>query len=144
MNNNYSNKAHWSFWLVTVLMLIWNVLGCVNFIVQLNPNTVAAYREVEQAIIQGRPLWATAGFALGVFAGTVGCILLLFKKSAAFYLFCVSLIGVIIAIVHSLTINVTFGVGEIIGIVVMPVVVAMFLLWYTKYCQYKGWLSISA
>jgi hypothetical protein len=61
-------------------MLIWNVLGCVNFFAQMNPDMVASYRESEQAIIQGRPLWATVGFAVAVFGGALGCVLLLFKK----------------------------------------------------------------
>jgi len=141
MNNNYTIKTHWSFWLISSVMLVWNVLGCVNFIVQMNPDIVSSYRETEQAIIQGRPLWATVGFALGVFAGAIGCVLLLLKRPSSFYLFCASLFGVVIAIAHSLAIGVTFGVGEIIGIVIMPVAIAVFLIWYAKYCQNKGWLK---
>jgi hypothetical protein len=52
MNNNYTIKTHWSFWLISSVMLVWNVLGCVNFIVQMNPDIVSSYRETEQAIIQ--------------------------------------------------------------------------------------------
>ena len=141
MSNVNANKAHWSFWLIASVMLIWNLLGCVNFFAQMSPDAVASYREVEKAIILGRPLWATVGFALGVFCGALGCILLLLKKQFSLYLFIASLIGVVIAIAHSLMVEVAFGVGEIIGIVVMPVASAVFLIWYVKYCQDKGWLK---
>ena len=46
-----------------------------------------------------------------------------FKRSSSFYFFYASVVGVVIAIVHSHTIDVSFGVGDIMGIVVMPVAV---------------------
>ena len=140
MNDNVVNKVHWSFWVISIFMLIWNVMGCVNFFVQMNPDMVSSYRESEQAIIKDRPLWATVGFAIAVFGGALGCILLLLKKATAFYLFIASLVGVVIATVHSLTININFGIGETIGIIIVPTVVAVFLIWYSQYVKGKGWL----
>lgn len=134
-------KIHWSFWLIGTLMLIWNGLGCVNFIVQMNPEFVSSYRGIEQAIIQGRPLWATIGFAVAVFGGAAGCILLLLKKPLALYLFIASLLGVVITMSHALGAGINFGAGELIGIVFIPIAVAIFLIWYTRYSNSKGWLS---
>ncbi len=139
MNKNHK-KSHWSFWLISSFLLVWNVLGCVNFFMQMNPDIVSTYREIEQAIIQGRPLWATVGFALGIFAGASGCVLLLVKMSSSFYLFCASLFGVLIRIAHSLAVDVSLVAGEIIGIVIVPIAISVFLIWYSQYCQKKGWL----
>ena len=50
MKNNIVHSVHWSFWVIVPFMLIWNVMGCMNFIVQMNPDMVASYRETEQAI----------------------------------------------------------------------------------------------
>jgi hypothetical protein len=141
MNDRSIAKVHWSFWVITIFMLIWNALGCVNFIVQMNPDMVSSYRESEQAIIQGRPLWATTGFATAAFGGALGCILLLLRKSFATYLFVASLAGVFIAVIHSLTTGAAFSIGEIIGIIVMPIAVAVFLVWYSKYGTNRGWLN---
>lgn len=141
MNNHIANKVHFSFWVISLLMLFWNVMGCVNFFAQLNPVLVASYRESEQAIIQGRPLWATIGFAVAVFGGVFGCVLLLLKNHMAFYLFVASLVGVIAANFHAITLNIHFGLGEIIGIIIMPFIVAIFLIWYAEYARGKGWLS---
>ena len=141
MNEISVNKPHWSFWVITIIMLVWNVMGSINFIVQMNPDMVSSYRETEQAIIQHRPIWATLGFAVAVFGGAVGCIFLILKKSIAFYLFVSSLMGVVITITHTLGAGIDFSAGELIGIIFMPVAVAAFLVWYAKYCESKGWVS---
>ncbi len=141
MNDKPAFSVHWSFWAIGVVALIWNAMGAINFIVQMDPDTLAAYRESERAIIEGRPAWATAAFALAVFGGTLGCILLLLRKSAATYLFVASLLGVIVTMIHTLGINIDFGLGEILGIILMPLVVAAFLIWYARQAENKGWIS---
>ena len=139
MNDGTSTRPHWRFLLVTGLLFIWNALGCVNFVMQMNPEMVASYRESEQLIIQGRPVWATAGFAIAVFGGALGCLLLLFRKSSAVYVLIASFAGVIVAVGHSMTVGASYSPGEIAGIVVMPVAVAVFLIWYARYTKRKGW-----
>ena len=116
-------------------------MGVINFFVQMNPDVLAAYRESERAIVEGRPLWATMGFAMAVFGGALGCLLLLLRKSAAYYLFVASLLGVIVTMTHALGVGIDFGLGEILGIILMPLVVAVFLIWYSKQAKSKGWIS---
>jgi len=140
MEDETAGRVHWSFWAIAVIGLIWNLMGSINFVVQMTPGVLDAYRESERAIIEGRPEWATAGFALGVFAGSIGCILLLLRKPAAYYLFIASLAGVIVTMVHTLGIGIDFDPGEILGIILMPVVVAAFLIWYSKYAEKRGWV----
>ena len=140
MNNDTVSGVHWSFWVISVVALIWNVMGGINFIVQMNPDMLAAYRESERAIIEGRPAWATGAFALAVFGGTLGCLLLLLRRSVAFYVFIASLLGVIVTMNHTLGVGIDFGLGEILGIILMPLVVAAFLIWYSKLVESKGWI----
>ena len=141
MKDVIKSNVHWSFWLISILMLIWNVMGCINFFVQMNPEMISSYRESEQAIIQGRPIWATVAFAIAVFGGALGCIFLILKKSVAFYIFIASLLGVVVTTVYTLGVGIDFGTGEIISIIFMPVAVAAFLIWYSKYAESKGWIS---
>jgi glucose dehydrogenase len=107
----------------------------------MDPEMLDAYRESERSIIEGRPAWATAGFAIAVFSGALGCLLLLLRKSAAFYLFVASLLGVIVTMIHTLGVGIDFGVGETLGIILMPMIVAAFLIWYTKLAEGKGWIG---
>jgi hypothetical protein len=140
MKDETVGGVHWSFWAIGSVALIWNVMGVINFLVQLNPDILTAYRESERAIVEGRPAWATGAFAIAVFGGALGCLLLLLRKSAAYYLFIVSLLGVIVTMAHTLGAGIDFGFGEILGIILMPLVVAAFLIWYCKYATSKGWI----
>jgi hypothetical protein len=141
MNDKTVSKVHWSFWVISIVALIWNIMGAINFIMQMNPDMLDVYRESESAIIADRPVWATLGFALAVFGGSLGGLLLLLRKSAAYYLFIASLLGVIVTMTHTLGIGIDFGLGEILGIILMPLVVAALLIWYSKHAESKGWVS---
>ena len=116
-------------------------MGCINFFVQMNSDMLMKYREAERAIIEGRPEWATGAFAIAVFGGALGCLVLLLRKSAAYYLFVASLLGVVVTTIHTLGVGIEFGIGEILGIILMPLVVAAFLIWYSKWAESKGWAS---
>ena len=141
MNDKAVTRVHWSFWVISAIALVWNVLGSVNFFMQMNPDMLDAYRESERAIIQGRPAWATAGFAIAVIVGALGSLLLLLRKSAATYLFVASLVGVVVTMVHTLSVDYDFTSGEILVMVVMPLVVAALLVWYSKHAEGRDWIS---
>lgn len=127
-------RPHFSFWILAGAGLVWNLLGCLNYITQSNPETVAQMPEVYQVIIAGRPSWATAAFAIGVFGGAVGCILLLMRKGVAFPVLILSLVGVIFTSIFTTTI-----VG-MVSSTVFSVLVSAALLWYASIARRVGWL----
>ena len=70
------------FWIISILALIWNSMG-VNQYLQQAYNTEAFKSMVsteELEMIGQLPTWYTAVFAIAVFAGALGCILLLLRK----------------------------------------------------------------
>ncbi len=140
MNDKTVGGIHWSFWIISVVTLIFNVMGVINYFVQMNPDMLASFPESYRPIIEGRPAWATAAFAIAVFGGSLGCLLLLFRKSAAFYVLLVSLLGVIVTMMY------IFGVAGFssfevwIGVLMQGVVTA-FLIWFSKLTERKGWIS---
>jgi len=91
-------KHHWSFWVICIVALIWNVMGSMNFIMQTNPEIVANYPEAAQSLIASRPLWATIAFVIAVFGGVLAEILILLKKSVTYYFFVASFLGALISI----------------------------------------------
>jgi hypothetical protein len=138
MNDENVGGVHWSFWLIGVVALIFNAMGVINYFVQMNADSLASFPEVYRPIIEGRPAWATSAFAIAVFGGSLACLLLLLRKSAAFYVFILSLLGVIVTMVH------IFGVAGLSSIevwigVLMQWVVTAFLIWYSKLAERKGW-----
>jgi hypothetical protein len=135
MNDGTAHSVHWSFWLIGAVALIWNLMGVMNFFMQMDADSLASFPESHRAIIEGRPAWATAGFATAVFGGTLGCLLLLLRKSAAYYVFIASLLGAIVQMPPWLSIaSATIGLGAFL-------VVAGFLIWYSKWAGGKGWIS---
>jgi hypothetical protein len=87
MNDKTVGGVHWSFWAIGAAALIWNVLGCMNFFSQMNAEAVAGMPESYRAIVESRPAWATGAFAIAVFGGALGGLLLLLRKSAAYHVF---------------------------------------------------------
>ena len=144
MNDETIGRVHWSFWAIGAVTLIWNVMGVINFFMQMNADALASFPESHRAIVVGRPAWATGAFAIAVFGGALGCLLLLLRKSAAYYLFIASLLGVIVQLIHTLGIassTIDFSPFDISMIILMPLVVAAFLIWYSKWAESKGWIS---
>jgi hypothetical protein len=144
MNDKTIGGVHWSFWAIGAVALVWNVMGVMNYFMQMNADALASFPESHRAIIASRPAWATGGFAIAVFGGALGCLLLLFRKSAAIYLFIASLLGVIVAMTHTLGIAGSasnFSPFEIVMMILMPLAVAAFLIWYSKQAERKGWIS---
>jgi len=136
--NESQVKPHWSFWIVCLVALIWNVMGSINFIMQLNPEMLANYPEAAKSVITSRPIWATVTFAMAVFGGTFGVVLLLLKNSMAGYLFIASLVGVITTSIHTFQIS---AATEILVGSLMSLVVAVFLVWYAKLVKLKNWTN---
>jgi len=140
MGEKQVGGVHWSFWTIGVVALIWNLMGVMNFFMQMNADALAAMPESYRAIIESRPAWITGAFAIAVFGGALGCVLLLLRKSAAYYLFIASLIGVVVQLVHTLGVaSGSIGVGAFVG-VGAALVVAAFLIWYSKQAKSKGWV----
>lgn len=138
MNDKSTCGVHWSFWVISAVTLIWNVMGGINFFMQMNPDALADYPEAARSLVEGRPAWATGAFAIAVFGGALGCLLLLLRKSVAYYVFIASFLGVIVTNIH------TFGVTRSTEIWVsslMSLVVAVFLIWYSKRAERKNWIS---
>jgi len=140
MGEKQVGGVHWSFWTIGVVALIWNLMGVMNFFMQMNADALAAMPESYRAIIESRPAWITGAFAIAVFGGALGCVLLLLRKSAAYYLFIASLIGVVVQLVHTLGVaSGSIGVGAFVG-VGAALVVAAFLIWYSRQAKSKGWV----
>ena len=132
MNDKTVGEVHWSFWAIGAVTLIWNVMGIMNFFGQMNADTLAAMPESHRSIAEGRPVWATGAFAIAVFGGALGCLLLLIRKSAAFYLFIASLIGVVVQMIPFFGMTgatIDFRFIDILLTILMPLAVAVLSCW---------------
>lgn len=142
MTNSSKKPAVW-FWIISIVALLWFLTG-VNAYLQQAYRTewFTSQLNMEQmAAVNDMPAWVTAAFAIAVFAGTLGAIVLLLRKKWARPLFSLSLLGVLLQTVHHLVIS---NYNEIFGPPIMPliaIVVLLFLIWYTKKTVAKGWIA---
>ena len=131
-------KIHWSFWLICVLGLIWNAMSCMNFVMQFDSEMLSNYPDEARKLVETRPAWSTVAFAVAVFGGLVGDVLLILKRKLALYVFSLSVLGVLLTNIHTLQIstspNILVGSG-------MSLAIGLFFIWYVTYCKNKSWLS---
>jgi cation transport ATPase len=141
-----SNKPSTGFWIISVIALIWNGIGVMQYLGgAFMKEEIMAQLTPEQAELYGNmPAWVTAAFAVAVFAGLLGCIALLLRKKMANMLFVLSLLGILVQMSYSLFMT---NFSEVYGTfqgVVMPVLViliGLFLVRFSKNATAKGWLS---
>jgi hypothetical protein len=132
-------SIHWSFWVIGLVGLIFNLMGCMNYISQMNAENVATMPDAYRALIESRPAWGTGAFSISVFGGSLGGILLLLRKSVSFSVFVVALIGVVAAQVPVLGMA-DFPTAVWIGWL-SQFVVGAFLIWYSRLATSKGWIT---
>ncbi len=109
----------------------------------MTPEMLAALPEAERALYENIPMWATVAFALAVFGGAIGSLLLGLKKSMAFYPLIISAVGVCVQMYHSFFVIDSVAVyGP--GSAIMPgmvLVIAIALVWLAKHANAKGWTA---
>ena len=143
MSDDSSTAVHWSFWLIGAFGLVWNLGGVMAYMGQMDPETLAQMPESTRTMIEMRPSWATGAFAIAVWGGALGCLILLLRKALAIYLFAASALGVLAQFTYELGMagsTESFGPGSIAMAIMIPVI-AVFLVWYAKHTAGKGWIS---
>jgi len=134
-----------SFYVISGVALVWNLIGVMQYVMRVT-MTDAAIAELpadQQAFINEIPMWANAAFAIATNAGALGCLLLLLKKSWAYPLFIISLLGILVQDVHGFALSDGMAVFGSVGVVlaVLVLLVSIFLVWYAKGAKEKGWIS---
>ncbi|WP_240621808.1 hypothetical protein [Alteromonas alba] len=126
------------------LMVLWNGIGVAAFFSQLmmTPEMIAQLPEAQQAAYRDIPVWSYSAYALAVFGGLIGSILLALGKKLAFPVLVISLAGVIVQQYYNFVVIDAISIMGW-GIVVMPVIVtsiALLLVLISQRGVRAGWL----
>lgn len=141
-----SAKIPWHFWAVGVFAVLWNAFGCYDYYMT---NTVgdeymqSAGMTAEQiAYLNGKPVWLTAIWAIGVWGGLLGGLLLLIRNKWAVEVFIVSFLAYAFSLVDAYLLDpMEGGVGA--AMMVMQFVIfalCVFFIWYSKRAKKSGLL----
>lgn len=133
------------FWILSIVALIWNIMGVMAYLADayMPEEVLTALPEVQQELYTGRPSWVTAAFAIAVFAGLLGCILLLLRKKLAKTMFLLSLLAVLVQNAYAFFMSNTIEVMgyQALYFPILIIIVAIALVVFTKKATEKGWLS---
>ena len=145
MSIELSSNPPRSFYVISGFALVWNLLGVGAYISQvtMTPEALAAIPEAQRAIIEGRPEWATAAFAIAVNGGALGCVLLLLRKALATPVLIASFVGVLVQMYQSVFMANSIEVYGPVGMI-MPVsvlIIGAYLIWLSMDAKKKGFVS---
>jgi len=138
-------KPTTTFWIITVLALLWNIMGVVAYIMQvtMTPEAIAALPENQRAMYTDVPAWATSAFALATWGALLANVLLLMRKKLAGPLFVASFFAILVSMYHSFfmtnMIEVSGAVGALLPISI--ILIGAFMIFFTRSAAAKGWLS---
>jgi len=144
MTNEQTKVPVW-FWVVAIILLIWNLMGVASFFVHMfiTEDALLALPENERALYGQYPFWTKIAFAVAVFGGIIGSILLVIRRKLAKPVFILSLMAIIPQMGHSLLMTDSM---EVYGneAAVMPsfvILIGIFAVWLTNHSITKGWMK---
>lgn len=90
-------------WIVGGLALVWNAFGAFDYLMTQTRNDayMSAFTDAQLEFFYGMPAWVDAAWAIGVWAGVLGCVLLLLRSRFAVWAFAVSLAGLVVTSVQN-------------------------------------------
>jgi hypothetical protein len=142
------NKAvPWHLWVVGVIALLWNAYGGYDYFMSMTQGETymagAGMTPDQIAYYSAMPVWMTAVWAVGVWGGVLGSVLILLRNKLAFPVFAASFAAFLLSLLY------TYGLsdgGKVMGymmqdgvkvassmIVIMNVVIAAGCAFFTGY-----------
>lgn len=139
-------KTPWHLWAVGVVGILWNGFGAFDYTMTntqgdkwLEANKMTA----EQiAYYHAMPAWMTGVWAIGVWGGVLGAILLLMRRKLAVPVFIASLVAFSASVVYSVLVNPAPHGGGPDMMVMHAVIFAgcVFFVWYSMRATKQGLL----
>jgi hypothetical protein len=135
-------------WIVGILSLLWNCVGCYDYLMTRMRNTDYLAKMMPKvdpnamlAWVDGFPIYAQIGWALGVWMGLLGSVLLLLRSRWAVWAFALSLIGAILGLGYQIILAPPLAGAEGFMFTGMPYVIiaiALALFLYARAQAAKG------
>lgn len=142
--NKTSAQPSISFWIISSVALVWNILGVCAYLSQtfMSHETLLTLPLSEQHYFSNLPAWVTAVFATTVFSGFFGSIGLILKKRIANILFSISIVMLLAHQVYNFFIQDFIVISGIrLTIPISTTVIGFFLIWYSYKMSKQGVLD---
>lgn len=139
--NTNSTPKH--LWVVGIIALLWSAMGAFDYLMTQTQNEgyMSQFSEEQLAFFYGFPAWLEAFWAMGVWGGLAGSILLLMKRNWAVWAFLASFIGALVTTIQNYGISNGLEVmGDPMSVVftIIILVVALGLFLYSRAMAKQG------
>ena len=146
MSDVLNGRPTTNFWIISGAALVWNLIGMLFYVSEVTATPEAMAESFSQAQIDfliGKPVWATAAFAIAVNAGAFGSLFLLLRKAWAVPIFALSLAAVLVQNAHAFGMANGLEIWGTNGLILpaMVIAIAIALLWYSQSTKKRGWIS---
>jgi len=97
------HRAPWHLWLIGILGLIWDSMGVFDYLMTetQNESYMSQFTPAQLEFFYGFPTWVVAFWALAVWGGVLGALLLLLRRRLAAPVLLVSFLAMIVTAVHN-------------------------------------------
>lgn len=146
-NAGNATRIPWHFWVVGIGGLLWSAMGAFDYFMSQTHNEghLKAFTPAQLEYFYGLPSWVVATWAIGVWGGVVGCLLLVVRKGWAVPVLLASLIGAAITFLYNIVLSegveAMGGGAEAIVFPIVILVIAFGLWWYARGMKRKGMLG---
>ena len=145
MHQAVSARTPAHLWIVGALSLLWNCFGCYDYLMTnlRNQAYLSQFTADQLAYFDSLPAWLTAFWALGVWGGLAGSILLLMRSRHAVLVYGLSLVGAVVGLGYQMFMTAMPASMKEGMMGMMPwviILIAAFLLWYAWTAEKKGLL----
>jgi hypothetical protein len=146
MSDETGVKPPLSFWIVSGVALAWNLIGLFMYYsgVSATPEQLqAVYTPEQYAAIEATPVWVTSAFAIATTFGVIASVVLLLRKAAAFTLFLVSLVALLIQDLYLFLLSDSLAVfgSSLLVIQGCVLVGGVIWVWYARLARTTGWIA---
>ena len=102
MTDTMTTRTPWHLWVVGAVALLWNGYGGYDYVMTQTNNAayLAQFTAEQRAYFDSYPMWMEADWAIGVWGGVLGAVLLLLRSNWAFHAFLASLIAFAVSVVY--------------------------------------------
>ena len=143
MTDTMTTRTPWHLWVVGVVAALWNAFGCVDyFMTQTRRDEWFAQMgmtETQLTYFNAMPAWTHAAWAIGVWGGLLGALLLLLRRKWAMPVFVVSFLGWLAGAVYAFALS--DGMEAMGPMWPMQIVIGgacVFFVWYARMMSLKG------
>lgn len=90
-------------WVVGIIALLWSAMGAMDYVMTQTQNEeyLSGFTPEQLAFFNSFPIWVVAAWAIAVWGGVLGSILLLLKRRAAVWVFLASVVAIVVTTFHN-------------------------------------------